>query len=270
MSESKIIMITGGASGIGASVAELAVARGHKVVVADIAIDRACALAEKLGDGVTAVRLDICSEAEWNAALDSVWTMHGRLDTLVNNAAIVHTGWARNVPLSAHRTTIETNFFGGVIGMMTALTRLKSQGSGHLVTISSMNAFIPYPGIASYAAAKHALRAFHAALAIEERNSPVDFTLVYPTATETPMLEKEAQDDAMALAFAGAAVQPVEVAMAIVDAFDTRPVEVFIPADRAEPVKKLGVDPAALLAYVKKNESIGWEKLKARRATAQN
>lgn len=269
MSQAKVVMITGAASGIGASTAELLIARGNRVVLADIAAGRAQAMAERLGENAMPLGLDICAEAQWAAGLDAVWARFGRLDTLINNAAIVHTGWARDVPLAAHHATMETNYFGGVIGMLAALPRFKAQGGGHLVTVSSMNGFLPFPGIASYAAAKHALRAFHTALAIEERESPVAFTLVYPTATETPMLEKEAHDDAMALAFAGTPVAPAEVAAAIADAVETRPVEVFIPADRGEVVKRLGIDPAALRAYVEKNERIGWEKLKARRAGAR-
>ena len=266
MPESKAIMITGGASGIGAATAERAVARGHRVVIADIAGTRAQALAERLGPAALAVELDICDEAQWTQALDRAWAGFGRLDVLVNNAAIVHTGWARDVPIAGHRATMETNFFGGLIGMMAALPRFKAQGSGHLVTVSSMNGFLPFPGIASYAAAKHALRAFHAAVAIEERDSPVAFTLIYPTATETPMLEKEAGDDALALAFAGTPISPATVAEGILGALDSRPAEVFIPVERGEAVKKLGLDPVALRAYVETNESIGLAKLKARRA----
>ncbi len=266
MTESKVVMITGAASGIGAATAATAAARGHRVIIADIDGERADTTAEQIGNGTWAVKLDICAEDAWKSALDAIWRREGRLDCLINNAAIVHTGWARDLALAQHRQTIETNFLGAVIGMMTALSRMKAQGSGHLVSVSSMNAFIPYPGIASYAAAKHALRAFHAAMAIEERAGPVDFTLVYPTATETPMLEKEAHDDALALAFSGTPIAAASVAEAIVDALTSKPVEIFIPPERGEAVKKLGIDPAALLSYVETNEPIGWEKLKARRA----
>lgn len=266
MTESKIVMITGAASGIGAATAELAAARGHRLIIADIDGARASQTAGRIGSSAWALKLDICSEDEWKAALDEVWAREGRLDCLVNNAAIVHTGWARDLSLAAHRQTMDTNFFGAVIGMMTALPRMKAQGSGHLISVSSMNAFIPYPGIASYASAKHALRAFHAAVAIEERASPVAFTLIYPTATETPMLEKEAKDDALALAFSGTPIRAATVAEAIVGALTSKPVEIFIPPERGEAVKRLGIDPAALLSYVETNEPIGREKLKARRA----
>lgn len=268
MTQGKVVMITGAAMGIGAATARLAAEAGYRVVLADINLEKAEAVAAAIGQGARAQRLDICSEAEWTAALDAVWAREGRLDCLINNAAIVHTGWVRDVSLAKHHATMETNFFGAVIGMTLALPRFKAQGSGHLISVSSMNGFIPYPGIASYAAAKHALRAFHAAFAIEERGGPVDFTLIYPTATETPMLAKEAEDDAMALAFSGTPVTPETVAARIVEAMATRPVEVFVPPERGEAVKQLGISPSAMLDYVEKNEAIGLEKLRLRRAQA--
>ncbi|WP_298723709.1 SDR family oxidoreductase [uncultured Ferrovibrio sp.] len=263
--QSQVVMITGAASGIGAATAKLAVAAGYRVVIADIDLDKAQATAKLLGPHTWPVKLDITLESDWEAALDRVWEVEGRLDVLINNAAIVHTGWARDLPLSAHRQTMETNCMGAINGMMTALPRLKAQGSGHLVTVASMVAFIPYPGLASYAAAKHALRAFHVALAIEERDSPVDFSLIYPGATETPMLEKEAKDDALALAFAGKPMMPEDVAAAILEALRTRPDEVYLPPERGPVVRKMGTDIEALREHVRVNTEVGWKNLQERR-----
>lgn len=265
MAHAKTVMITGAASGIGAAAAQQAVAAGHRVVLADIDIARADETAARLGVSARALRLDITSEAAWQSALDDVWARDGGLDVLVNNAAIVHTGWARDLPLAAHARTLETNCGGAINGMMSALPRFKAQGSGHLITVASMTAFLPYPGLASYAAAKHALRAFHIALSIEERDSPVAFTLVYPGATETPMLEKEARDDALALAFAGTSMTADEVARVLVAAIESRPEEIYLPPERAEAVKSLGVNVSALREYVGKNTAIGWQKLQERR-----
>ena len=262
----KVMLVTGAASGIGAATARLAAGAGHKVILADINAAGARATAAEIGANAFAKRLDIRSEDNWNAMLDEVWAEHGRLDVLINNAAIVHTGFAADVPIAKHRHTLDTNFMGAAIGMLAALPRFKAQGSGHLVTVASMVAFLPFPGIASYAAAKHALRAFHHALAIEERRSPVRFTIVYPTATETPMLEQEAEDDAMALAFAGNPVPAEHVARTILDAVAKKPAEVYIPPERGSFVRQIGVKPRALAKMYEHNAAIGAEKLKARRA----
>ncbi|WP_296736748.1 SDR family oxidoreductase [Mesorhizobium sp.] len=264
--KAKVMLITGAASGIGAATAQAAARQGHRVILADINEPGAHAAAAGIGPNASARRLDIRSEENWNAVLDEVWSEHGRLDVLINNAAIVHTGFAANVPVEKHRHTLDTNFMGAAIGMLAALPRFKAQGSGHLVTIASMVAFLPFPGIASYAAAKHALRAFHHALAIEERHSPVSFTIVYPTATETPMLEQEAQDDAMALAFAGNPMPAEQVAQIIVEAVAKKSAEAYIPPERGSFVRQIGVKPRALAKMYELNAAVGAEKLKARRA----
>lgn len=266
--KSRIFFITGAASGIGAATARAAAAAGHKVVVADINLAGATALAESLGGAAMALALDITSPAQWDSALDAAWARFGRVDVLINNAAVVHTGYARDVSIERHGATMATNFMGPLSGMLKVLPRFRAQGSGHLVTVCSMTAFLPFPGIASYAASKHALRAFHHALMLEERDGPVVFTIVHPTATETPMLEQEAQDDAVAMAFAGPSVTAETVAEVIMTAIRRRSVEVFMPPERGRVVRRVGTSPRALRALVERNEAIGAIKQKERRAAA--
>lgn len=262
----KTYLITGGASGIGAALSRLAAEAGHTVFVADINLPGAEQVASAIGPSASAVKLDICSEAQWETVLDLIWKERGGLDVLINNAAIVHTGYARDLPIEKHLQTMDTNFFGPVKGMLAALPRFKSQGYGHLATVCSMTALLPFPGIASYAAAKHALRAFHLALAMEERQTPVKFTIVHPTSTETPMLDKEAEDDAMALSFAGISVTPEYVAKVVLEAIRDEEIEAFAPPERGDVVKKLGTNPKDLWEMMDRNSAIGAEKLKARRA----
>jgi NAD(P)-dependent dehydrogenase (short-subunit alcohol dehydrogenase family) len=265
-SKPKVFLITGAASGIGAALARLAAEAGNTVVLADINLPGATRVAEEIGPAASAVRLDICSSEQWEQVLGHIWEKFGRLDVLVNNAAIVHTGYARDLTMEKHEDTMRTNFFGPVKGMMAALPKFKAQGHGHLVTVCSMTAFLPFPGIASYAAAKHALRAYHLALALEERGSPVKFTIVHPTSTETPMLDKEAEDDAMALSFAGTPVSAEFVAGIVLEAVRKNTIEAFAPLERGKVVKKLGASPRNLWKMMDRNAAIGAEKLKARRA----
>ncbi len=264
--KSKTILITGGASGIGAATAKLAAERGHRVVIADINLEGAQAVADSVGGSARATLLDITFEDQWNSVLDETWSRFGGLDVLINNAAIVHTGRAENVSLAKHKQTTDVNFMGPMRGMLTALPRFKQQGRGHFVTVCSMTAFIPFPGLASYAAAKHALRAFHHALALEERNGPLKFTIVHPTSTETPMLEAEAQSDEAHLAFASTPVTAEFVADVILKAMDKNAVEIFMPPERARTVRLLGTSPRSLRKMIDRGEQVGYEKLKARRA----
>ncbi|MEA1030547.1 hypothetical protein T3A99_18425 [Pseudomonas sp. N-137] len=84
---------------------------------------------------------------------------------------------------------------------------------------------MPIPGIASYRASKQALRAFHHALALEERHGPVNFTILHPTSTQTLMLEQEAQHGASAFAFASEPVTAEFVAQTLFKAIKKNPLK---------------------------------------------
>jgi len=258
-------LVTGAASGIGAATAELLAERGDHIVIADINIGAAKALASRLGPEAIAVELDITSESGWERALDEATARFGALDVLINNAGIVETGYARDVSVERHQRTISTNFMGPLTGTLAALRRFRVQGHGHVVTVCSMTASLPFPGLASYAASKHALRAFHHAVAIEERHGSIDFTIVHPTATETPMLEQEARDESSAFAFVATSVTAAFVAETIVAAIDDKAIEVFMPPEGAADIIDLGIHPDKLLAIFDGAEQFGRDMQRQRR-----
>jgi NAD(P)-dependent dehydrogenase (short-subunit alcohol dehydrogenase family) len=253
----KTYLITGAASGIGAATAELLAERGDRVVIADVNFGAAEEHARKLGPHIIALELDITSERGWELALDETVARFDTLDVLINNAGIVETGYARDVSVERHQRTISTNFMGPLTGTLAALRRFRTQGHGHIATVCSMTAFLPFPGLASYAASKHALRAFHHAVAIEERHRSIDFTIVHPTATETPMLEQEAQDESSAFAFVATAVPASFVAETIITAIDNNADEVFMPPEGAADIISLGNHPDQLLAIFDGAEQFG-------------
>ena len=261
----KVILITGAASGIGAATARRAVAQGHQVAVADIDGAGAQALAVELGANAFAIALDIRSPQQWETALDVVWARFGRLDVLLNNAGIIHTGHARDVALEQHRRTLEVNFLGPLTGMKAALPRFKAQGSGHFLTVCSMTAFLPMPGMASYAGSKHALRAFHHGMALEERGTPLHFTIVHPPATETPMLDAEAKDDSAVLAFSEKTVSADAVADTLLRAIRDRPLEVVMPAAFGKFLRLLGAHPGIIRRMIDRAEAKGRKLLDVRR-----
>jgi NAD(P)-dependent dehydrogenase (short-subunit alcohol dehydrogenase family) len=263
--KTKTILLTGGASGIGAAIATLAVARGHQVLIADINLAGAKSVAQAIGDGATAVELDVARPEQWERVLDEAWRRFGRLDVLVNNAGIAHAGYADQVPLAQHQHTLDVNFMGPMNGILATLPRFLAQGSGHFVTVCSMTAFLPFPGLSSYAASKHALRAFHHSVALEQRDSPLKFTIVYPTSTETPMLDQEAASG-LKLAFASPSMSAEAAGTIILEALEKQTVEVYIPPERAKFVRRVGTSPKSLREMVVRGEALGGENLKARLA----
>jgi len=264
--DARTFLVTGAASGIGAAIARLLAARGQNVMLADVNIAGAEQVARELAPRTSAIRLDITSPEDWAGAIEATAARFGRFDVLVNNAAIVETGFARDVSIPRHQRTVDTNFMGPLTGTLAALEVFRRQGHGHVATVCSMTAFLPFPGLASYAASKHALRAFHHAVALEERHQPIDFTIVHPTSTETPMLAQEEDDDACGFAFSARAVSPEFVAEVVLNAIESKALEVFMPPERAAGVIALGTDAAKLHEIYDEAERAGSARQKARRA----
>jgi NAD(P)-dependent dehydrogenase (short-subunit alcohol dehydrogenase family) len=263
--QAKVMLVTGGASGIGAAIAKLAVRQGDRVAIGDIDFEAAKALAAQLGEHALALDLNICSRESWREALDATCVRFGRLDILVNNAGVAHPGLTKDVSFEMHEQTLRVNALGPLLGAMVVVPYFRAQAAGHIVTVCSMTSFLTLPGLVSYAASKHALRAIHFGIALEERGSPIDFTIVHPGATETPMLEKEAEKNVVA-AFSRAPAQPEEIAATILKAIRGRKIEVCIPAARGRVVKAIGTNPRRLFEVVQRNEEIGAKMLADRKA----
>lgn len=243
------MLITGAASGIGAAAAKEAVARGHRVAVCDINLTAAQALCADLGPDALAVRLDVRSAEEWKRVWDAVRERFGAIDVLVNNAGIIHTGFARDLSLAQHRDMVDVNYFGVLNGVMTALPAMREQGHGQIINVCSMTSFLPLTGYSTYGATKHAIRAFHHALVMEERDSPIRFSIIHPPSVQTPMLEQEMADASAVLAFAEKATAPEVLGRSINDAIDTSPVEVVFPPLGGR-VQRLAGSNARLMHFI--------------------
>jgi len=225
----QVVLITGAGSGIGAATARFAVSRGYRVMLADVNIESAKLLAGQLGDRARACELDVRDADAWQATFAAAEAEFGPVDVLVNNAGIIHTGHASDLSLQQHRDVIDVNLVGTITGVLTALPRMKGRGSGHIVNVCSMTSFLPLSGYATYGATKHAMRAFHHSVAIEERCGPVTFSIVHPPSTRTPMLDQEMADPTAAIAFAEKSHSAEDVADVVVRAISHKPVEVVFP-----------------------------------------
>ncbi|MCW2671557.1 MAG: hypothetical protein JWP14_146 [Frankiales bacterium] len=245
----KTVVITGAASGIGAAAAKEAIGRGHRVAVCDINLAAADALCAQLGSDALAVHLDVRCAEEWKGAWDAVRERFGTVDVLVNNAGIIHTGFARDLSLEQHRDMVDVNYFGVLNGVLTALPLMRHQGHGQIINVCSMTSFLPLTGYSTYGATKHAIRAFHHALVMEERGSPIRFSIIHPPSVQTPMLEQEMADPSAVLAFAEKATAPEVLGRCISDAIDTSPVEVVFPPLGGR-FQRLAGSNARLMHYV--------------------
>ena len=179
----KVILVTGAASGIGRRTAERLVAEGALVHGAD--------LVPVTSDGVTAHRLDVTSEADWQALAESIVRQHGRLDGLVNAAGVIRMGTTAETTIEDFRLVMAVNVEGTFLGCKHAMRVMQPQGFGAIVNMSSTAGLRGSPGAAAYTASKGAVRLLTKTTALEAIALPgrIRVNSVHPALTNTPMAD---------------------------------------------------------------------------------
>ncbi|MEQ8230968.1 MAG: glucose 1-dehydrogenase [Gammaproteobacteria bacterium] len=183
----RVAFVTGAASGIGAASARLLARDGHFVYIADIQAAAGRALAEENGDAAF-VALDVREEAQFEAALGEVMQRHGRLDCLVNNAAIVGVlGPIATLPLDQYDLSHAIIQRSVVIGTKHAARIMQPQKSGAIVNIASVagltGGFSPHV----YAACKAAVVNFTESVALELAEDGIRVNAICPGNVATPI-----------------------------------------------------------------------------------
>jgi len=201
--DGKVALISGGARGQGAAEAETFVKEGARVVFGDVRDDEGkkveAAIRARGGDALY-VHLDVTSETDWQAAVQTTLSAYGKLDILINNAAIV----IPRVPIE-ERTVAEwdrvmaVNAKGVFLGTKHAIPAMRRTGGGSIVNISSV------AGIGqslhqepAYAASKGAIRIFTKVTASQHAKDGIRCNSVHPGPVDTEMFHSAFQDkDAM-------------------------------------------------------------------------
>lgn len=185
---SKRVLITGGASGLGKALAEAHLARGDKVLVADLKIDGAPA-------GAEAITLDVTSEADWSAAREWVEANWGGLDYLYNNAGIASGGRIDVASMAEWDRVIEINLLSVVKGVRAFVSMFKAQKSGHIINTASMAGLLHAPAMAPYNATKAGVVAISETLGHELAPWGIAVTAVCPTFFRTNLATSFAGED---------------------------------------------------------------------------
>lgn len=175
-----VAVITGAASGIGAGLAREAARRGMRVVLADHDRDRLAAVASDIGEPAIAVPTDVTDPAALAVLAERAFA-EGPVELLFNNAGIMVTGNAWEIPLDAWRRAIDVNLLGIVHGLTAFVPRLLAAGlPARIINTASVGGFLPSPLIAPYSATKFAVVGLTEALAGELRDSPIAVSLLAP------------------------------------------------------------------------------------------
>ncbi len=184
----KTALITGGASGIGASLARLLAGYGCHVIVADIQDQLAMQLVEKIekaGGSARSVYLDVRNFQDF----DKIVKDTPQLDFLFNNAGVGVGGYISDHELEDWKAVIDTNFYGVIHGVHCGYEVMRKQGFGHIINTASMAGLVPSPAMGAYSASKSAVVSLSKVLRAEAAEFGIKVSVLSPGAVTTPLLE---------------------------------------------------------------------------------
>jgi NAD(P)-dependent dehydrogenase (short-subunit alcohol dehydrogenase family) len=214
MTESEeVVLVTGGASGIGAAVAKRFAAAGTRVVIADIDEPRGAALAEQIG--ARFVRTDLRAAADNDNMVDAAVREFGRLDIVHLNAGVGYGGNVEKFDLERYRRVMAVNLDGTTFGIRAAWRVMSKADRGAIVVTSSLAGIAPSLFDPFYSATKHAIIGLVRSLALGWAigGSKVTLNAVCPGFVRTPILPDEAQRQIAAMGYVLA--DPAEIAATV-------------------------------------------------------
>ena len=181
--QGKVAVITGASMGIGEAIAKLFLQEGAMLVICARHVERTRAAAQRIGgtaDNTLCLACDVAQPEQVSAVMDSAVSKFGRIDILVNNAAIGINDSIEHMKVSDLRQTFDTNLFGLVQCMQAAIPVMRRQGVGDIVNLSSVSGHISMPYMGGYAATKHAVQAIGMAARQELRRHNINVVTICP------------------------------------------------------------------------------------------
>lgn len=221
--QDKVILVTGGAMGMGQSHSELLASQGAWVFVADVNQTQGQSTVDgirKNGGKADFLKLDVTQEADWNAAVNQIVERAGRLDVLVNNAGILILKPVQDTSNQEWDRIFDVNVRSVFIGTRAAIPVMQKQGGGTIVNVSSIYGLVGAPGASAYEASKGAVRLFTKSCAVDLAPFNIRVNSVHPGVIETKMTKALLDDPAVRPLLLGPTLlkrpaQPIEVSQAV-------------------------------------------------------
>jgi len=193
--EGKVGVVTGGASGIGSGICTRLAEAGCAVVVADIDVAGAEALAETLRAGSArahAAAVDVADPKSVEALADEAFRAFGAVHVVCNNAGVIVGGTLAEATESDWRWVLDVNVHGVIHGCRSFVPRLLAQGQGgHVVNTASVGGFLSGPGLGVYCTSKYAVVGFTEALRAELAESGIGVSVLCPGGVRTRLIEAD-------------------------------------------------------------------------------
>lgn len=173
-------LITGASRGIGRALTERLLERGDRVVATLRTAARLDELAERYGAQILVCELDVCDVARIREVVDEAFAHFGRIDVVVSNAGYAECGAIEELSDEQIERQLATNLVGAIQLARAVLPRLRAQGGGHLVQLSSTAGQTPFASMGIYVATKWALEGFFETLGVEVAPFGIRTTIVEP------------------------------------------------------------------------------------------
>ncbi len=215
--EGRSAIVTGAAQGIGLAIARVLAGAGARLVIGDINAEAVEETAKGLtAEGVTVlpVRCDVTDEDDVEALVQACASEYGSVDVMVNNAGITRDATLRKMTVEQFRQVMDVHLFGTWLGMKYASLKMREQGSGAIVNISSISGKVGLPGQTNYSAAKAGIVGMTKAGAKELAHLGVRVNAIQPGLVRTAMTEALRPDiwaEKLAGVPMGRAAEPEEV-----------------------------------------------------------
>lgn len=191
--QGKVIVITGGARGQGATEGRLFAGQGAEVVLTDVLVDAGQETAQRIGADF--YEHDVSEEGAWENVVHRTVAKHGRIDGLVNNAGIFIGKRMVDTSVDEFERIMRINTRGVFLGMKAVEATMRAQGAGSIINISSVAGMVAASGAFAYGASKWAVRGMTKTAAIELARFGIRVNSIHPGLIQTDMLDDVMNDD---------------------------------------------------------------------------
>lgn len=192
----KVVLVTGGASGIGKAAARRFAEEGARVLIVDVDTNAGTLAETELRDADLDVmfhRASVTDEADVAGISQAVADAYGHLDVLFNNAGVVRESLVASDSLAGWRRVLDVNLDGAFLMAQMAVRHMT--GGGAIVNTASVYGLVAIPGAASYVVSKHAIEGLTKTLALECAGSGIRVNAVCPGWVKTPMVQLDIESD---------------------------------------------------------------------------
>lgn len=191
----RVVLVTGGARGIGGATVRRFVAEGANVVIADIRDEHGTRLAAELGSAVDYQHLDVGSEQDWTRVVEATVGRFGKLDGLANVAGVFEWLPLRDYPLENFMQVVRVNQVGVFLGMRSVIPAMEAAGGGTIVNVSSGAGLTGIAYAIAYTASKFAVTGMTKTAALELRPLKIRVNSVHPGGVRTPLTMGDAFEE---------------------------------------------------------------------------